>query len=131
MDRMRTFQEHRLEIFGTPLSGQGYAQFKYMLPEEALTLATESALERGLLTKIEIGTRQNIRSLTSIKMTFNNGRRDYVSPRFGVNDEAKVLEFHEPVRHILGCHFRDHTCFVCFNGDLQLSHGAQRNDVRN
>jgi len=57
MDKMRTYQEHRLEIFGTPLSGQGFVQFKYMMPEEALTLATEEALERGLLTKLEIGTR--------------------------------------------------------------------------
>ena len=60
-----------------------------MIPAEALTLATEEALERGLLTKIQIGTKQNIRSLTSIKLTFNNGRRDYISPLFGVNDEEK------------------------------------------
>ena len=33
------------------------------------------------------------------------------------------------MRHILGCHFRDTTCFVCFNEDIALSHGASRNDV--
>ena len=100
-----------------------------MLPQEALTLATEEALERGLLTRIQIGTKENIRSLTSIKLTFHNGRRDYTSPMFGANDSEKVLNFNEPVKHILGCHFRDHTCFICFNEDITLSHGASRNDV--
>jgi hypothetical protein len=57
-------------------------------------------------------------------MTFNNGRRDYISPLFGVNDEEKSIVFHEPVKYILACHFRDHTCFVGFNEDLSLSHGA-------
>jgi len=104
-------------------------EFKYLLPQEALTNATEDALERGLLTKIQIGTKENIRSLTSLKLTFNNGHRDYISPIFGVNDDEKILNFSEPVRHILGCHFRDCTCFVCFNEDIKLSHGASRNDV--
>lgn len=62
-------------------------------------------------------------------MTFNNGIRDYTSPMFGVNDEEKTMEFNKPVKHILGCHFRDHTCFVCFNEDTTLSQGASRNDV--
>ena len=79
-------------MFGEPiLNKKAYESFRFVIPREALTLATEDALERGLLTKIQIGTKQNIRSLTSIKLTFNNGRRDYISPTFGVNDEEKTL----------------------------------------
>ena len=128
-EKMRALKEYRMDMLGLKLQNPGYIEFKYMLPQEALTNATEDALERGLLTKIQIGTKENIRSLTSIKLTFHNGRRDYISPMFGVNDDEKVLHFEEPVRHILGCHFRDHTCFVCFNEDIKLSHGAARNDV--
>lgn len=72
-----------------------------------------------------------IRSLTSIKLTFNNGRRDYISPLFGVNDDEKEILFHEPVRLIVACHFRDCTCFVKFNEDDKLSHYASRNDIIN
>lgn len=118
-----------MPILAEKLNPAGFEEFIYTIPKEALTLATEEALERGLLTRIQIGTKQNIRSLTSIKLTFNNGRRDYISPTFGVNDEEKTLNFKEPVRHITGCHFRDHTCFICFNGDYEYSHGAARNDV--
>lgn len=47
--------------------------FKWTIPREALEEATDEALARGLVTAIEVGTFANIRSLTSIKMTFNNG----------------------------------------------------------
>ena len=132
IDTLKIWDEYYFQMIGQPmLIKKNGEDFRYVIPREALTLATEEALERGLLTKIQIGTKQNIRSLTSIKLTFNNGRRDYISPLFGVNDEEKSMVFHEPVKHILGCHFRDHTCFVCFNEDLELSHGASRNDVSN
>ena len=43
-----------------------YRYFKWTIPREALEEATDEAMERGLVTSIEIGTMPNIRSLTSI-----------------------------------------------------------------
>ena len=50
-----------------------YIYFKWTIPREALEKATDEALERGLVTAVEVGSMPNIRSLTSIKITFNNG----------------------------------------------------------
>jgi len=48
---------------------------------------------------------------------------------FGANDDEKTFNFNRPVDVIMGCHYRDTTCFVCFNEDITLSHGASRYDV--
>lgn len=63
--------------------GSTLRYFKWTIPREALEQATDEALERGLVTSIEIGTMPNIRSLTSIKMTLHNGIEKFESPRFG------------------------------------------------
>ena len=67
-----------------------YRYFKWTIPREALEQATDEALERGLVTSIEIGTMPNIRSLTSIKMTLDNGIEKFESPRFGDGKEFKT-----------------------------------------
>jgi hypothetical protein len=56
MDQLRIYEEFELWMFGTKIAveqkGTKFEEFRYNLPREALTLATEDALERGLLTKI-------------------------------------------------------------------------------
>ena len=54
-----------------------YKYFKWSIPREALEKSTDEALDRGLVTSIEIGSMPNIRSLTSIKITLNNGHEDF------------------------------------------------------
>ena len=50
---LRLYEERILPMNGEHvLSLLGGEPFRYVLPKEALTLATEEALERGLLTKI-------------------------------------------------------------------------------
>ena len=41
-----------MNILADPIAPSGFEEFYYNVPKEALTLATEEALERGLLTKI-------------------------------------------------------------------------------
>ena len=65
---------------------ENYDEFTWIIPREALFNATDEAIARGLLTEIAVGNKANIRSLTSIKLTFNNGRKDYISPTFGRHD---------------------------------------------
>ena len=67
---------------------EAYRAFEWILPREALEQATDPALERGLITAIEIGTKPNIRSLTSIKLTFDNGQDQFVTPTFGAHEET-------------------------------------------
>jgi hypothetical protein len=45
-------KETKMAMIALKLQNPGFSEFRYMLPAEALTLATEEALERGLLTKI-------------------------------------------------------------------------------
>merc|ERR1712110_219495 len=52
-----------------------YDAFSWVLPKEALFQATDEAIFSGLLEAIEVGTVKNIRSLTSIRLYFNNGRK--------------------------------------------------------
>ena len=54
-----------------------YRYFKWSIPRDVLEKATDEALDRGLVTSIEIGSMPNIRSLTSIKITLNNGHEDF------------------------------------------------------
>ena len=70
-------QEHNLEMLADDEHIEEYEKFRWVLPKEALFQATDDAIENGLLAKIEIGTKKNIRSLTSIRLTFNNGRREW------------------------------------------------------
>jgi FtsZ-binding cell division protein ZapB len=53
----RIFQVMKMKMLADKINPAGFEQFEFVLPKEALTLATEEALERGLLTKLEIGTR--------------------------------------------------------------------------
>ena len=84
-----------------------YDTFRWVIPKEALFQATDDAIESGLLSKVEIGTKKNIRSLTSVRLTFNNGRKEFVSPRFGVNDESKIVNCDNIVHKLTACHLRD------------------------
>jgi len=52
LEKLRTHKETKIFMLGQEIQVVGYAEFRYMLPADALTLATEEALERGLLTKI-------------------------------------------------------------------------------
>jgi hypothetical protein len=52
MEKLRAHKETKIFMLGLKLQSLGYTEFRYMLPPDALTLATEEALERGLLTKI-------------------------------------------------------------------------------
>ena len=65
MEKKLTKQDKRMSYkpIRMPLLAQGcdsahFDEFSYELPKEALTLATEEALERGLLTRIQIGTKE-------------------------------------------------------------------------
>lgn len=77
MQLIRSMEEHKLEMLADDEHVEEYEKFTWVLPKEALFQATDDAIENGLLSKIEIGTKKNIRSLTSIRLTFNNGRREW------------------------------------------------------
>ncbi len=52
-DILRIYEERLLPMLGDAMLNKlGGEPFRFVLPREALTLATEEALERGLLTKI-------------------------------------------------------------------------------
>ena len=106
-----------------------YRYFKWIIPRQALVEATDEALERGLVTAIEIGTKANIRSLTSIKLTLHNGVEEFVSPTFGVGDKKKKVPLKSKIEKVTACHFGDSTSFVMINDDPDLAFGAQRTDT--
>ena len=106
-----------------------YRAFLWTIPREALEEATDEALERGLVTAIEVGTKANIRSLTSIKLTFDNGIDEIVSPTFGVGDKKHEARVNQKIQVVTACHFGDSTSFVMLNGDPDLAFGAQRTDT--
>ena len=107
MQLMRTLDEHPLPMLADDDHREEYDTFRWVIPKEALFQATDDAIESGLLSKIEIGTKKNIRSLTSVRLTFNNGRKEFVSPRFGVNDESKLVNCDNIVHKLTACHLRD------------------------
>ena len=76
-----------------------------------------------------MGVKNNIRSLTSLKLTFNNGRKDYISPTFGRHDRTKTCELQSLVKQITACHYKDTTNFLQFNDEARTSFGAARDDV--
>ena len=77
MQLMRSMDECQLEMLADNDHPEEYERFYWVLPKEALFQATDEAIENGILSKIEIGTKKNIRSLTSIRCTFNNGRKEW------------------------------------------------------
>ena len=86
MQISRSMEEFRLPLLADDVHPENFDEFSWIIPREALFNATDEAIARGLLTEIAIGTKANIRSLTSLKLTFNNGRKDYISPTFGRHD---------------------------------------------
>ena len=125
----RSMEEFRLPLLADDIHPENFDEFYYVIPREALFNATDEAIARGLLTEITVGTKAKIRSLTSLKLTFNNGRKDYISPSFGRHDQFRTQQLNCPVRSITACHFRDSTNFVQFNDKAEWAFGAQRDDM--
>ena len=117
MQLLRSMEEFKMPMLAENRNPANYKEFYYVIPKEALYSATDEAIERGLLTSISIGTKKNIRCLTSIKVQFNNGRKDYESPWFGRHDAFKTSDLDKKVTHITACHFQDCTCFLMVNED--------------
>ena len=90
-------EEFRLHMLADDIHPENFDSFSWVIPREALFNATDEAITRGLLTSISVGTKANIRTLTSLKLTFNNGRKDYISPTFGRHDKVKVEQMQKPV----------------------------------
>ena len=129
MHIMRSMEEFRLGMLADNTHPENFDEFSWVLPREALYNATDEAIERGLLTQLAIGTKANIRSLTSVKLTFNNGRKDYISPTFGRHDRVKTDDVDGPIKKITACHFKDATTFLMLNDEGRLTWGAQQTDV--
>ena len=129
MQISRSMEEFRLDMLAENTHPENFDEFSWILPREALFNATDEAIARGLLTSIAVGSKAKIRSLTSLKLTFNNGRKDYISPTFGRHDKVKLEEIGGVVKKITACHFKDATTFLMFNESPQLTWGAQETDV--
>ena len=125
----RSMEEYRLEMLADNTHPENFDEFAWVLPREALFNATDEAITRGLLTQITVGTKTNIRSLTSLKFTFNNGRKDYISPTFGRHDQFRTEQITGPVKKITACYFKDATTFLMLNEQQQLTWGASNTDV--
>ena len=71
----------------------------------------------------------NIRSLTSIKITLNNGHEDFVSPRYGVGESYQKKAIKDKIEKVTAFHFGDSTCFLMFNQvEDELAFSAKRTD---
>ena len=66
MQISRSMEEFRLPILADDMQPENFDEFCWILPREALFSATDEALARGLLIGITVGTKANIRSLTSL-----------------------------------------------------------------
>jgi len=75
MQLIRTISEHEMQLLALNKTPEDFDKFKWVLSKEALFQATDESIETGLLTAVEIGSMPTLRSLTSIKLIFNNGRR--------------------------------------------------------
>ena len=95
-----------------------------MVPRSFLSQATAEAIDNGLVTKIQIGSKAECSSLTSIRLTFHNGRKEISSPLFGTFDMYKTVEMGMAVHRITACYFNDITCFLMINRDPELVFGA-------
>lgn len=130
MALMRQLDAYRMPMLAEDDGPDVYRAFEWTLPREALEQATDTALERGLVTAIEIGTKPNIRSLTSIKLTFDNGHEQYTTPTFGAHDRVRSVPVTKKIEKITACHFGDSTSFVMLNDpEDNLAFGAQRTDT--
>ena len=130
MNLMRELVEVQMDMLATNENKELYEFFTYTIPKEALFQATDEAIENGLLSEIEIGTTKNIRSLTSIRLTFNNGRKDFQSPRFGCNDDGgKVIQIPEKVTKVTAIGLRDCTCVLILNNDDSIAWGGSKSDA--
>lgn len=129
MQLTRSMEEFLMPMLAEDTHPENFTEFKWVLPKEALYSATDEAIGRGLLTQLQVGTKANIRSLTSLKLTFNNGRKDYISPTFGRHDQVKTLDIGGPIRMVTACHYRDSTGFLMLNQDAEMAFGAQRSDM--
>ena len=98
MQISRSMEEFKLPLLADDVHPENFDEFSWIIPREALFNATDEAIARGLLTEIRVGTKANIRSLTSLKLTFNNGRKDYISPTFGRHDQEKIEPISAPIR---------------------------------
>lgn len=112
MQIARSMEEFKCVMLADNTNPESFDEFSWVIPREALYNATDEAIQRGLLTEITIGVKNNIRSLSSIKLTFNNGRKDYISPTIGKHDRTKTCELSSIVKTITACHFRDTTNFL-------------------
>ena len=77
MQLIRTMEEHKMQMLASNKNPEEFDQFHWVLPNDALLQASDEAIENGLLSAIEIGTMANLRSLTSIRLLFNNGKKDF------------------------------------------------------
>ena len=112
----------------TSFSSTDYHPFEWQVPRHFLSQATGEAIDNGLVTKITIGSRADSRSLTSIRLTFHNGRKEITSPLFGSFDMYKTVEMGMAIHRITACYFNDITCFMMINRDPELTFGAQLMD---
>ena len=110
-------------------SSTDFHPFEWQVPRHFLSQATSEAIENGLLTKITICSRPDSRSLTSIRLTFHNGRKEITSPLFGSFDMYRTVEMGMAVHRLTACYYNDLTCFLMINRDPELTFGAQLMDV--
>lgn len=108
----------------TSFSSTNYQPFEWTVPRHFLSQATGDAIENGLLTKVTIGNRPDSRSLTSIRLTFHNGRKEVTTPLFGSFDQYKTIEMGMAVHRVTACYLGDMTCFLMLNRDPELTFGA-------
>ena len=108
----------------TSMSSTDLHAFEWKVPKHFLSQATGEAIENGLLTKITVGSRPDSRSLTSLRLTFYNGRSETSSPLFGSYDQYKTVEMGMAVHRITACYLGDLTCFLMLNRDVELTFGA-------
>ena len=108
----------------TSMSSTDYQPFEWTVPRHFLSQATGEAIENGLLTKITVGSRPDSRSLTSIRLVFNNGRKEVTTPLFGSFDQFKTVEMGMAVHRVTACYLGDMTCFLMINRDPELTFGA-------
>lgn len=132
----KSFQPHKLPMLAmernfndTSMSSTDFHLFEWQVPRHFLSQATGEAIDNGLVTKITIGSRADSRSLTSIRLTFFNGRKEITSPLFGSFDMYKTVEMGMAVHRLTACYYNDLTCFLMINRDPELTFGAQMMDM--
>ena len=127
----KSFEPYKLPMLAlersindTSMSSTDFHPFEWQVPRHFLSQATGDAIENGLLTRITVGSRPDCRSLTSIRLTFNNGRKEISSPLFGSFDMYKTVDMGMAVHRVTACYLNDITCFLMLNRDPELTFGA-------